>query len=178
MRGPATLGRVQSGVASDGSGGRRSEGRLGAPDLARPLNLLIDTMAGRRQCLVHGDFSPKNVLVGLPERRFWIIDFEVAHYGDPAFDIAFLLTHLLLKSLHRPADQAAYDRCVRAFLSAYTAAITSALEPDMGYVFRHVGGLLTARVIGKLPAEYLTAAANSAMPPRSSPKDDMNAGPP
>ena len=49
-------------------------------------------------CLVHGDYSPKNILIH--PNRMVILDCEVAWYGDPTFDVAFLLSHLLLKSLH------------------------------------------------------------------------------
>ena len=43
--------------------------------------------------LVHGDYSPKNVL--LHEDRLVLLDYEVIHFGDPAFDIGFSLAHLL-----------------------------------------------------------------------------------
>lgn len=29
-----------------------------------------------------------------------VIDFEVIHFGDPAFDAAFLLNHLFIKSVY------------------------------------------------------------------------------
>lgn len=129
-----------------------------SPELRPQLDDLIDQMRRRRACLVHGDFSPKNVLVDPRGEGCWIIDFEVAHYGDPAFDLSFLLTHLLLKSLHRPANRDGYDLCAHTFVAAYTAAIAPPLAPDMPYVMRHVGGLLAARVLGKSPAEYLDDA--------------------
>lgn len=132
---------------------RTTAGRV--PQLRPRLHALIDDMKQRQACLVHGDFSPKNVLVDESQEQCWVIDFEVAHYGDPSFDLAFLLTHLLLKSLHRPADSAAYDACARAFVSTYTACVSPDLVPDMPHVARHVGALLAARVRGKSPAEYL-----------------------
>ena len=120
----------------------------------------VDEMRARRLCIVHGDFSPKNVLVG-PELQLWVIDFEVAHLGDPAFAVAFLLSHLMLKSLHRPELAAEYDRCALEFASTYQAGACAEVAPSWEYVLGHVGCLLLARVEGKSPAEYLTAEERS-----------------
>jgi aminoglycoside phosphotransferase (APT) family kinase protein len=106
--------------------------------------------------LVHGDFSPKNVLCG--PGGLWVIDFEVAHRGDPAFDLAFLLCHLTLKSLHLPAMSAELDACTEAFVAAYRSATDDLFITDWSYVFGHLGCLLLARVRGKSPAEYLGPA--------------------
>lgn len=124
------------------------------PDTAAALQTYIDAMAGRRRCLVHGDFSPKNVLVG--DDGLWVIDFEVAHLGDPAFDLAFLLCHLTLKAIHLPAVTEAFDESARRFAGSYQDAVPKTLRPDWSYVLGHVGCMLLARVDGKSPAEYLT----------------------
>ncbi len=87
------------------------------PSLAGPIGAYAEELLATRVCLVHGDFSPKNVLVG-PD-SLWVIDFEVAHVGDPVFDPAFMLNHLMLKAIHRPADAAAYRACAEAFVSSY-----------------------------------------------------------
>ena len=83
------------------------------PD-ARDRDRRIHRSAARDDdvCVVHGDYSPKNVLVGR-RTALWVIDWEVAHRGDPAFDVAFLLNHLLLKSIHRPQARAGYEACGR-----------------------------------------------------------------
>ncbi len=121
------------------------------PEHATTMQRYAEQLVGRRQALSHGDFSPKNVLVG--PGGVWVIDFEVAHLGDPAFDVAFLLSHLLLKSLHRPQWTGGY----RALAEAFTGAYRPAQTPDWAYVAGHVGCLLLARIDGKSPAEYLTA---------------------
>lgn len=126
-----------------------------APEHSAAVLDLVDEMLARRICLVHGDYSPKNVLVG-PGGREWLIDFEVAHVGDPAFDLGFLLTHLLLKSLHLPSLATAYDQCLDAFMRHYETALEPALTTPWPYLSRHLGCLLLARVRGKSPAEYLT----------------------
>ena len=110
-------------------------------------------MLEHRTCLVHGDFSPKNVLVGDP--GLWIIDFEVAHLGDPSFDVAFLLSHLALKAIHLPASERDLLACADAFDGAYRGAAPPFPVAPAAYILGHVGCLMLARVDGKSPAEYL-----------------------
>jgi 3-hydroxyacyl-CoA dehydrogenase/aminoglycoside phosphotransferase (APT) family kinase protein len=123
------------------------------PRLANPIASFVRRMEANRVCLVHGDYSPKNVLVG---ERVWVIDFEVVHFGDPAFDLAFMLNHLLLKRLHLGGPGAAIESCVKGFWNAYLGGISDMPAPDLEYVLGHVGCLMVARVDGKSPAEYLT----------------------
>lgn len=124
------------------------------PELAGMIGRFTNLMSSRRRCLVHGDFSPKNVLAG--SEGMWIVDWEVAHYGDPAFDVAFMLSHLFLKALHRPRWRTRYERCSLAFVPAYDAGVPDALRDEAEYVFGHVGCLMLARVDGKSPAAYLS----------------------
>ena len=125
-----------------------------APEHAPRIAALIADTAARRSCFVHGDFSPKNVLVG-EGASGWVIDYEVAHRGDPAFDLAFLLSHLMLKAIHRRDDCREYDACAHAFATAYEK---SGGVIDWPHTAAHVGALLLARVGGKSPVEYLSAA--------------------
>jgi 5-methylthioribose kinase len=122
------------------------------PEVAEAIGARIQRMAETRRCLVHGDFSPKNVLLA-DASDLWVVDAEVAHYGDPAFDTGFLLTHLLLKSIHRPAGRTAYERCAQAFWTAYDEAPGghAPLDDTIG----HLAALVLSRVHGKSPAEYL-----------------------
>lgn len=128
------------------------------PGLATEVRSVAEEMADNRLCFVHGDYSPKNVLVG--DDALWVIDFEVAHLGDPTFDVAFMLHHLLLKAIHRPNGYPQYARCGANFLSAYADSRFSSLASD-GYLVRHVACLLLARAIGKSPAEYLDDTARN-----------------
>jgi 5-methylthioribose kinase len=121
------------------------------PDLAGTIHARLDELTAERCCLVHGDLSPKNVLVG--DGGLWVIDFEVAHVGHPAFDLAFLLNHLFLKAAHRSASFAALRGAAAAFWSAYADAEGIALATDAA--LDHLGVLMLARVDGKSPVEYL-----------------------
>lgn len=136
---------------------RTAAGRL--PDCAAEIEAVVGEMAGRRRCLTHGDFSPKNVLVGPDNQELWVIDFEVAHLGDPAFDVAFLVSHFLLKSLYRPRDAATFARCVIKFTDSWSKSISHDLHPSWPAISRQVGCLLLARVVGKSPVEYLDEPA-------------------
>jgi 5-methylthioribose kinase len=109
-------------------------------------------MLGTRSTLVLGDYAPKNAFAY--PGRLLILDFEVAHWGDPAFDPAFCLTHLLLKTLH--FRDARYLRAADLFWRAYTAGRG---EVDEVAVLRELGCLLLARVDGKSQAEYLVDEA-------------------
>jgi 5-methylthioribose kinase len=124
------------------------------PDLAPCFERLIEDSAARRFCLVHGDWSPKNFLV--EGRDVMAIDFEVIHYGDPAFDAGFLLNHLALKAMYRPAYRALLAEAAREFWHAYIEALPEeALLWIEAATLRHLGCLMLARVDGKSPAEYL-----------------------
>lgn len=125
------------------------------PELAPRITCAIESLVKRPgRCLVHGDFSPKNVLVG--EEGLWVIDFEVAHVGNPVFDVAFLLAHLILKSVHQPGLANAYRGCAAEFLEGYEDGAGSEFMPSDESLALHVGCLLLARVDGKSPADYLT----------------------
>lgn len=130
-------------------------------ELASAIARHEERMLATRVCLVHGDYSPKNMLVG-PEDPAAVIllDHEVTHWGDPAFDLAFCLTHLHLKALAFPARAEGYLALVQAFWEAYKEAAAPA---DIALLERDVVGLLgcivAARVDGKSPVEYLTTDA-------------------
>ena len=137
------------------------------PDLADAINAAADRMLGQPLALVHGDYSPKNVIVaGAGDAAaVMLLDFEVAHLGHPVFDAAFMLNHLTLKALRRPELAADYNRAAVAFRSEYAAAAAMPpapahrMEPD---TVRQMGALLLARVDGKSPVEYITADGDKA----------------
>ena len=129
------------------------------PDLAARLNALVEVTRSTKRVLVHGDFSPKNILIGVAGPV--ILDAECAWYGDPAFDLGFVLNHLLLKGAWRPLWRKRYLEAFSALVSAYFQHVV--WEPRHALEARTAAllpGLLLARVDGKSPAEYLTTAAD------------------
>ncbi len=129
------------------------------PDRAAALDALVARTARTKRVLVHGDVSPKNILIG-PQGPIFL-DAECAWYGDPAFDLAFCLNHLLLKCLWTRPAAARFLACFEALAEAYLGGV--AWEPRAAVEARAahlLPGLLLARVDGKSPVEYLTADAD------------------
>jgi len=129
------------------------------PAAAAFLRELIAQTRSRCITLVHGDFSPKNVLVY--NGRFVLLDHETIHFGDPALDIGFSLAHLLSKSHHLVAQRAAFAEAAATYWRVYRETLgdlawTSDLEC---HAVRHTLGCLLARVAGRSRLEYLDEAA-------------------
>lgn len=126
------------------------------PDRAEQLQALVAVTQANKRALVHGDVSPKNILRGPDGPVF--LDAECAWWGDPAFDVAFCLNHLLLKCLWTPRATAGFLACFDAFAAAYRAGIGwEAPEALEARAARLLPGLFLARVDGKSPVEYVTS---------------------
>ncbi len=137
-------------------------------DLAGAIEAEAQAMLDHRLCLVHGDYSPKNVIVTGTEEEptAFLLDFEVVHLGNPVFDLAFMLNHLTLKAIHRPDFVAQYNAAGTAFWSAYCCnSQTFATDPVRLQLetIRQMGVLLLARIDGKSPAEYITTNAQKSL---------------
>jgi aminoglycoside phosphotransferase (APT) family kinase protein len=117
---------------------------------------LVDETRAIACTLTHGDFSPKNVLVY--EGRPKLLDFEVAHIGDPAFDLGFSLAHLLSKAHHLPGVRTQLLAAVNLYWTAYGEAIHGAGFADglEERAVRHACACLLARVQGRSQLEYLS----------------------
>lgn len=127
------------------------------PDLAGTLDRVRAAYVANRRALVHGDVSPKNILVGSGGPV--LVDAECATWGDPAFDVAFCATHLLLKCRWSPAATAQLLVCFDRFAATYLGEVT--WEPAAALdrrVAAMTAALLLARVDGKSPVEYLDEA--------------------
>ena len=155
------------------------------PDLAGVINPLVDSLLNARHCLIHGDFSPKNMFLvprsnvtaptvsngaqivlgrGRNPRFFLshllLIDFEVCFYGHCGFDVATLINHLLLKSFYNGRNWRACMIAIDAFWQTYQHAVDPQLAKIAEATAGHIlGALLLARVDGKSPAEYITDPA-------------------
>lgn len=128
------------------------------PQARAAIEALIADTRANLHTLTHGDYSPKNVLVHA--QRLVLLDHEVIHWGDPGFDLGFSLTHFLSKALHLPAHRDALRRAAHIYWETYWSSL-----PDVPWraglearAVRHTLGCLLARVEGRSPLEYLTAA--------------------
>lgn len=125
------------------------------PELASALQETIKQVKQNARVMVHGDFSPKNILVG-PEGPV-VLDAECATWGDPAFDLAFCLNHLLLKSIWNKPASARFEAGFHQFLDRYLKAVD---WEDAAGLERRAARLLSfmmlARIDGKSPVEYIT----------------------
>ncbi len=125
------------------------------PEAQAFLQTLVQETMHQRLCLVHGDYSPKNIL--LAQNRLWLLDFEVCHVGDPAFDVGFALTHALSKGHYLAAQRWQLQEAGVQFWQAYRAQ-RNLCPRDPGLESRcvhHTLACLLARVAGRSPLEYL-----------------------
>jgi aminoglycoside phosphotransferase (APT) family kinase protein len=134
------------------------------PDLSVTLEALAERTARTKRTVVHGDISPKNILVRLSRRSGAaakaepvFLDAECAWFGDPAFDLSFCLNHLLLKTLWVPSVQRelleSFDALTEAYLRGVDWEDAAALEQRAAHL---LPALFLARIDGKSPVEYLT----------------------
>ena len=149
-------------------------------DLAKPLHALAERTGQTQLVLVHGDVSPKNILVG--DKAVVLLDAECAWYGEPAFDLAFCLNHLLLKCLVNPGETPGYLAAFQALKTTYLQAVR--WEDALALGARAASllpALLLARVDGKSPVEYLSnerqrdLVRQVARPLIQAPPSDLNA---
>jgi peptidoglycan/xylan/chitin deacetylase (PgdA/CDA1 family)/tRNA A-37 threonylcarbamoyl transferase component Bud32 len=129
---------------------------------------VVGRLRASTEHLIHGDYSPKNILVR-PGAELTVLDWEVACAGDPMFDLGFLLTHLVAKSVHLPAHAERLREACRVFLAGYGAV-------DEGWLAEVLGALLLARVDGLSPLSYLDSAARDTV--RGIAKELLHAGGP
>jgi 5-methylthioribose kinase len=120
---------------------------------------LIDETWRERHSLVHADFSPKNLLVY--DSGLLLVDFETGHYGDPAFDLGFFLSHLVLKAAYHAPAHDAYLALTRSFWRSYRAEMLKAISAgDFARLeqraIRHFAACAWARLDGKSPVDYLS----------------------
>ena len=125
------------------------------PDAADFLRALVEETRARRDTLVHGDYSPKNILVR--EGRLVLLDHEVIHFGEPAFDLGFSLTHFLSKAHHLRDMREDFADAARFYWATYREVVEElpwAVDIEQRAV-RHTLGCLLGRVAGRSPLEYL-----------------------
>jgi 5-methylthioribose kinase len=123
------------------------------------ISKLINELEGDKTTIVHGDFSPKNIMVGMDD-QVYILDFEVTHVGNPVFDLAFLLAHLLCKKFRtdEPLEEKLLGASAERFINAYEV-----IRPIDSSLSLHTALIALARVEGKSPVNYLDSNKQSAL---------------
>ena len=123
------------------------------------ISKLINELEGDKTTIVHGDFSPKNIMVGMDD-QVYILDFEVTHVGNPVFDLAFLLAHLLCKKFRtdEPLEEKLLGASAERFINAYEV-----IRPIDSSLSLHTALIALARVEGKSPVNYLDSSKQSAL---------------
>ena len=130
-------------------------------DLSPKIMTLVDELKSEKTTLVHGDFSPKNIMIGA-DRDVYILDFEVTHTGNPVFDLAFLTAHLLCK-FYREQDlgkRALLRQTAHDFLSAYDQESEVAHAQTLAW---HTALIALARVEGTSLVNYLDEVAQQGL---------------
>lgn len=122
------------------------------PELAAEIAPRLAELRAEGRCLVHGDYAKKNMLVGRSGR--WVLDFEVAHYGNPVFDLAFFLSFVVLSAVRWGALTTELKLLGDGFLAAYHAAAGDGFAGDPASVTGHTACLILARTDGKSPAQF------------------------
>jgi 5-methylthioribose kinase len=140
------------------------------PELGDKLKGLAEILLRTQACLIHGDYSPKNMFLvpreeameqpeesgKFPLSHLMLLDFEVAFYGHPAFDVATLINHFLLKGFYHRSHWRPFMLLADNFWETYRHTAAPDLVRMSGAIGGNIlGGLMLARVDGKSPAEYL-----------------------
>ncbi|MFM0231354.1 NAD(P)-dependent oxidoreductase [Paraburkholderia sediminicola] len=120
------------------------------PEYRDAVSTVIEGVTTRRQALVHGDYSPKNLLVD--DATVTVVDWEVAHWGDPRFDVAFVLAHLILKAHRREAKMNELLLAERSFVDGYRVEGPAVFD---AHLLPLLGCLLLARLDSDSPVDYI-----------------------
>ncbi len=131
------------------------------PEIAGHTDRIVDEMLRTRVALTHADFSPKNLLVH--REGVTLVDYETGHWGDPAFDLGFFLSHLVLKAVKHHTQSQRYFDLTRAFWDRYRvhADSVASREPALAHsdlmrrAIDHFALCALARVDGTSPVDYL-----------------------
>jgi aminoglycoside phosphotransferase (APT) family kinase protein len=128
------------------------------PEVAAAVAQLIERMRTGQEALCHGDFSPKNLLAH--SGGFTLVDYETCHFGDPAMDLGFFLTHLLLKAAKRIGERRRYFALTEAFWRGYASQLRYAdVAVLLSRAIPHIGVCLLVRIDGTSPVDYLPEEA-------------------
>lgn len=70
----------------------------------------------KAECVTHGDINSRNILVG--GNSIGVIDFEQSHLGSPAYDVAYILSELMISS-YQYSKSKYFGNILNSFLNNY-----------------------------------------------------------
>ena len=124
------------------------------PKLKKKVKNVLISYEKNSSTLVHGDFSPKNILVS--DNKIKYIDAETSNFGDPAFDVVFFSNHLLIKSIFIPSKKKEFINCYKKFFYTYLSSLKKSDKPNFfNRCAIMIPLMLLARIDGKSPVEYI-----------------------
>lgn len=125
------------------------------PDIRRNLHMAIGKLYTNRICLIHGDALPKNMLVKGDD--FYVLDFELSVYSDPAHDIGLFTSLILLSGIINYPMRKRYFQAIRAFLNAYyrTIRFKSFFHKIVANSFPHAAANLYGRIDGLVRVDFM-----------------------
>jgi predicted TIM-barrel enzyme/aminoglycoside phosphotransferase (APT) family kinase protein len=130
------------------------------PDVAEVIEYAIERLLTVRRVLVHGDFVPKNIF--LLDDGLLLLDYEVVHFGNPGYDVATFLNHMLLKGFRGAEHKEGFTDLAATFWHAYAKRLDAdELELVEQETLLQLGALMLARVDGKSKVEYLVGTAGA-----------------
>ena len=104
--------------------------------------------------LVHGDFSPKNILVD--KNKIIYLDAECCNFGDPVFDLVFFTNHLLIKSIFLRDKSQEFIKLYLSFYKEYLSNLsTKNFNSYIDRIIKMTPIMLLSRIDGKSPVEYI-----------------------
>jgi 5-methylthioribose kinase len=123
-------------------------------EVGEAVTRIIEEMRATHEALCHGDYSPKNILTH--SRGFTLVDYETAHLGDPAMDLGFFLSHLILKAVKNHPLRNRYFELSRTFWHSYSQEIFFRPAEELeARAAGHFAVCALARIDGTSPVDYL-----------------------
>ena len=122
------------------------------PQFKKNFISVANSLVRNKKTLIHGDFSPKNILLG--KSYPVILDAETACWGDPVFDLAFCLNHIVLKSIYKN-NKIEYLELGKNFIETYLKYLNyEKVDSFLNRFFSILPLFILARIDGKSPVEY------------------------
>lgn len=124
------------------------------PEIKDLSKKISDEMMESEISLIHGDYSPKNIMV--IDNGISVLDYEVSCFGHPAFDLAFFANHFILKAVKFKEFSCGYLCMLDFMIKRYFENLKYMDKKEFERTFiETLSLLLLARVDGKSPVEYL-----------------------